>query len=54
MAGLALGMDPGLVYFACFQPVAAVLAALPISIGGLGVREGTLARLFSTTRGRSP
>ena len=48
MAGLALDMDPGLVYFACFQPVAAVLAALPISIGGLGVREGTLARLFSS------
>ena len=48
MAGLALGMDPGLVYFACFQPVAAVLAALPISIGGLGVREGTLVGLFSS------
>ena len=48
MAGLALGMDPGLVYFVCFQPVAAVLAALPISIGGLGVREGTLVGLFSS------
>ena len=41
-------MDPGLIYFACFQPVAAVLAALPISIGGLGVREGTLVGLFSS------
>ena len=48
MVGLALGMDPGLVYFVCFQPVAAVLAALPISIGGLGVREGTLVGLFSS------
>ena len=48
MAGLALGMDPGLVFFVCFQPVAAVLAALPISIGGLGVREGTLVGLFSS------
>jgi uncharacterized protein (TIRG00374 family) len=48
MAGLALGMDPGLVYFVCFQPVAAVLAAVPISIGGLGVREGTLVGLFSS------
>ena len=48
MAGLALGMDPGLLYFVCFQPVAAVLAALPISIGGLGVREGTLVGLFSS------
>ena len=48
MAGLALNMDPGLVYFICFQPVAAVLAAVPISIGGLGVREGTLVGLFSS------
>jgi uncharacterized protein (TIRG00374 family) len=45
-AGLALGMEPGLIYFICFQPVAAILAALPISIGGLGVREGTLVGLF--------
>ena len=48
MAGLALGMDPGLLYFICFQPVAAVLAALPISIGGLGVREGALVGLFAS------
>lgn len=48
MAGLALGMDPGLIYFVCFQPVAAVLAAVPISIGGLGVREGTMVGLFSS------
>jgi glycosyltransferase 2 family protein len=46
-AGLAVGMSPGLLYFVCFQPVAAVAAALPISIGGLGVREGTLVQLFS-------
>ena len=48
MAGLALNMDPGLVYFICFQPVAAVLAAVPISIGGLGVRESTLVGLFAS------
>lgn len=46
-AGLALGMDPGMIYFICFQPVAAILAALPISVGGLGVREGTLVTLFT-------
>ncbi len=46
VAGRALHMDPGLIYFMCFQPVAAVIAALPISIGGLGVRENTLVRLF--------
>ena len=45
-AGLAVGMHPGLLYFICFQPVAAIIAALPISIGGLGVRENTLVELF--------
>ncbi len=45
-AGLAIHMNPGLIYFMCFQPVAAIIAALPISIGGLGVRENTLVRLF--------
>jgi len=44
--GLAIGMHLGLVYFICFQPVAAIIAALPISIGGLGVREGTMVGLF--------
>ena len=45
-AGLAVGMHPGLLYFVCFQPVTAIIAALPISIGGLGVRENTLVELF--------
>ena len=46
-AGLAVGMQAGLIHFVCFQPVAAVVAALPISIGGLGVRENLLVELFS-------
>ncbi|MGY8823175.1 MAG: lysylphosphatidylglycerol synthase transmembrane domain-containing protein [Candidatus Latescibacterota bacterium] len=45
-AGMAIGMTPGLLYFMCFQPIAAVIASLPISIGGLGVRENTLVGLF--------
>ena len=45
-AGLAVGLSAGLVYFVAFQPVAAVVAALPISIGGLGVRENVLVGLF--------
>ncbi|MEW6753674.1 MAG: lysylphosphatidylglycerol synthase transmembrane domain-containing protein [Candidatus Latescibacterota bacterium] len=48
-AGLSVGMDAALVYYVCFQPVAAILAALPVSIGGLGVREGTLVGLFAST-----
>ena len=47
-AGLAVGLSVGLVYFICFQPLAAIVAAVPISIGGLGVRENSLVRLFGT------
>ncbi|NKB65999.1 MAG: flippase-like domain-containing protein [Candidatus Latescibacteria bacterium] len=45
-AGMAVGLAAELIHFICFQPVAAILAALPISIGGLGVRENTLVGLF--------
>lgn len=45
-AGLAVGLHVGLQYFIGFQPVAAIVAALPISIGGLGVRESVLVELF--------
>lgn len=45
-AGAAVGLDVGLGYFVGFQPVAAIVAALPISVGGLGVREGVLVELF--------
>ncbi len=46
-AGLAVGLDMDtLPYFIGFQPLAAVIAALPISIGGLGVRESVLVELF--------
>ena len=47
-AGLAVGLDPGVTYFVAFQPVAAIVAALPISIGGLGVRENILVELFTS------
>lgn len=46
-AGAAVGLEVGLRYFIGFQPVAAIVAALPISIGGLGVRESVLVELFS-------
>lgn len=46
-AGLAVGLEMStLPYFIGFQPLAAVIAALPISIGGLGIREGVLVELF--------
>lgn len=51
VAGLAVGLDVGLRYFVGFQPVAAIIAALPISIGGLGVRENVLLELFAGVGG---
>jgi len=45
-AGAAVGLEVGLRFFIGFQPVAAIIAALPISVGGLGVREGVLVELF--------
>lgn len=47
-AGLAAGLHSGLIFFLAFQPVAAVIAALPISIGGLGVRENIFVELFGS------
>lgn len=47
-AGLAAGLHAGLIFFVAFQPVAAVIAALPISIGGLGVRENIFVELFGS------
>lgn len=45
-AGLAVGLEVGLRYFIGFQPAAAIVAAVPVSVGGLGVREGVLVELF--------
>ncbi|MBI2505202.1 MAG: flippase-like domain-containing protein [Candidatus Latescibacteria bacterium] len=47
-AGLAVGMEIPLGYYVCFQPVAAIIAALPISVGGLGVRENVVVQLFGS------
>lgn len=47
-AGLAVGMAVPLGYYVCFQPIAAIIAALPVSVGGLGVRENVVVKLFGT------
>lgn len=47
LAALAVGMDIPLVYFLIFVPVLSVTLMLPISVGGLGVRETTAALLFA-------
>ena len=48
MAGLAVSIEASPVFYVAFQPVAAIIAALPISIGGLGVRENVLVELFGS------
>jgi uncharacterized protein (TIRG00374 family) len=43
---LALGLEIPPIYFFLFIPVIAIFIALPISIGGLGIREGLGVVLF--------
>jgi uncharacterized protein (TIRG00374 family) len=48
----AMGLDIPAIYFFLFIPVIAIFIALPISIGGLGIREGMGVVLFcSAVRG---
>jgi uncharacterized protein (TIRG00374 family) len=44
----SLGLDIPVVYFFFFVPVIAIAAALPISINGIGVREGAGILMFGT------
>ena len=47
VAGRALGSEVGFVFYVVFVPVIWLITMLPISIGGLGVREGAFVVLFS-------
>jgi len=47
-AARAIGVDVNLIYFAIFIPIIAIFASLPISFGGIGVREQSGVALFST------
>ncbi len=46
LLALALGVTISPVYFFLFIPIIAIMAALPISMGGLGIREQTGVILF--------
>ncbi len=46
LAGLALGIDVPLGAYVFIVPLATVVTALPISINGIGVREGILGYLL--------
>ena len=53
-AGHAVGVEVGIVYFIIFIPVVALAASLPISIGGIGVREQSAVLLFSQVAVTAP
>jgi len=42
-----LGIDVGLAYFFLFIPLSIVVSMLPISVAGLGIREGAFVYLFT-------
>src|SRR5882762_7053138 len=46
LVGLALGARISLAYYFLFVPVLAALISLPISLNGIGVREGAAVVLF--------
>ena len=46
-AARSIGVQVNLVYFVIFVPIIALLASLPISIGGIGIRESSGVALFS-------
>lgn len=48
LAGWAMGFDIHPVYFVLFLPLITLVTMVPISIGGLGVREGMMILLFES------
>ena len=46
LIGRELGIDVHIKYYFVFFPIAWILGALPISIGALGIWEGTLNLMF--------
>jgi glycosyltransferase 2 family protein len=48
LCGRAVGIDLGFMYFALFVPLMEITASIPISLGGVGVREMMAVLLFQT------
>lgn len=53
-AALSVGLHGHLKFFFLFIPIVALLASLPISIGGIGIRETSGVALFSQLSGFLP
>ena len=48
LCALSIGFDIDFIYFLIFVPLIAVVALLPVSFGGLGVRESSAPFLFTS------
>lgn len=47
LTAMALGIEIDLIYFLLFLPIITIVTMIPISFGGLGVREGLMVVLFA-------
>ncbi len=47
LLGVGLGMELSVIYFFLFIPLATVISMLPVSLAGLGIREGAFVYLFT-------
>lgn len=54
LAARACGIDPGLLRFLSLMPMVDIIAGLPVSLGGLGVREGVFVFLLGGLAGVPP
>ena len=48
LIGIALGIDVGVGYYFIFVPMVSLLTLLPVSVNGMGVREGSVALFLAT------
>jgi len=46
-SALSVSLNPHIKYFIIFVPIVALMSSLPISIGGIGIRESSAVVLFS-------
>lgn len=53
-AALSVGLNAHIKYFFIFVPVIALLASIPISIGGIGIRESSGVALFAQVNSFPP
>lgn len=53
-SALSVSLTPHIKYFVIFIPIVALISSLPISIGGIGIRESSAVALFSQIKSFQP